>query len=97
MKIKVDATDRDNLKVIVHNIRGEPFLKSPLEMKLPKEPYVISKDGKSCNLERHQRWQKRCEDKLSMYLHQVFVRRLYGDLEITFEGLNPQHLVTGEL
>lgn len=87
MKVVVDTSERDNLRVSVYKPDGSLFIRSPIKTKIPKEP--IKKEG-SCDksfVEKVENWQRRCITKLDSVIRRDFSRCLYGDVELVVKGL----------
>ena len=83
MKIRVHKVQDKGMYVEVKNPDGSLFMASPLSLKLPKH-------NKSMNPLIKVRWENKCRDKITAYMHQKFAKELYGDIEVIVEGLEPE-------
>ena len=85
-KIVVENVEGRGVFTRVYDKNGDFFMGSPLSLNIPREPSELVYLNKEDLKIRHDKWEKKCEEKITSYLHKVFNHSLYGDLDISFEG-----------
>lgn len=87
--VVVIKTQGRGVYIKVYNRYNEFFMGTPLSISLPNEPLAEVFTNEDDFKNRHTKWEVKCKDKISTYLHTAFNVSLYGELSVEFKGFEP--------
>jgi len=86
MKVIVDYKYEESLIATVYD-KGQVFMKSPVNVKIPVRPYYKEAALFSCTEAKYLKWEDTVIDKITKSIKTVFKKELYGEVDIVINGL----------